>query len=364
MKGTWLCAAIAAALALAGCKPMGMEQKTVAELTKSMRTICIGRHLIGLPETFRQNYRSSSVTLYFGHDADFETVEAQVVNDDVEPEQFASSMKQRRAEISGEINEKTQDSMLLLEEGVGENGVLIRYHKSDISNRSHIHELHLLVSGVQVFMKAESYNGVIEPVENRLKKLAASVQAVPDPKSAGAGFCLGPVVIDANNDYELAAFRFRDESRAHRDVSLDVELNTFKQDVSEPRLIRRVETNFSGLGFSPKTLRKERAEFAGMPAEEWLGSHESDGRIEHSFSIESYPASPALASPVLQLQLMTGGAVPNQPTTGLPPYGRPSRAPGAGQIEEVGSSLTDDEAVGVWDRIVKSVRPRPNAVKS
>jgi len=340
-----------------------MEQQTVMELTKSMRTRCIGRHLADLPETFQQNYRASSVTLYFGHDADFETVEAQVIDEGVAPEKFLGAVKQRSAEIAAETNEKSKQSMLLLNEEVGENATLFRYQKSDISDRSQTHELHLLVSGVQVFLKADSYDGEVALVEARLKTLAKQVRVVSDPQHAGAGFCLGPVVIDAVNDYELADFRFRDGRRAHRDVSLQIELNTFKQDENGPRLIQRVDSSLSVFGFGPKVFRKGQMQLAGMSAEEWLGRHGGEGWVEHGFSVESYPTSPAQTSPVLQLQLKTGGMIPNLPTSGLPPYLPSTPVPGTMSTKEVNSSLSDDEAIGLWDAIVKSVRPRPDAVK-
>lgn len=362
MTRAWRCAILVVAVLIGGCGPSEKEKRNVSEFTSAMRTYCVGRHLVDLPSSFRPIYRGSSATLYFGRDENFEKVEVQVVAESVKPEQFEAAVKQRAADIAAEKNESTKKSMLLLQERVGEQGILLRYHKSDISNRSHIHELHALVSGIQLFVKQESYEGAFEPVETRLKKLVSQVRAVTDPQRAGAGFCLGPLLIDADNDFEVASFHFRDGDQKHRDVSLSFDLNTFKQDESEPRLIKRAAANFSALGFKPDVLREDKVEFAGMPAEEWGASHTGDGRTEHVFNIESYPATAALGTPVLQMQMETGGAIPRLPTSGLRPY-----LPADDAVElasaEVSSSLSDAAAMGLWDAVIKTARLRPGAVK-
>jgi hypothetical protein len=128
----------------------------------------------------------------------------------------------------------------------------------------------------RMYSLLEDYDAVVPEDAERCYPLAAvyrpQVRAVANLQSAGPGFCLGPVVIDTDNDYELAAFRFRDGSRAHRDVSLQVDLSTFKRDESEPRLVQRVDSSLSAFGFGPKVFRKGAVQLAGMPGEEWLSA--------------------------------------------------------------------------------------------
>lgn len=362
MSGVRRAAVLLTALLIGGCGSGEKEENNVSELTRAMRTYCIGRHLVDLPESFQPSYRASSATLYFGRDENFETVEVQVVAQDVKPEQFEADVERRSAQIAAEKNESTNGPMLLLKERVGTNAVLLRYHKSALSNRSHLHELHVLVSGAQLFLKAESYEGKYEGVEARLKRIASQARWVADPKQAGAGFCFGPLVIDADNDYEVGGLRFRSGDRKHRDLRLSVDLSTFKRDDQEPKLIERARANFSAAGFKPHMLREGKAELAGMPAEEWIARHSEDERTEHVFDIEAYPATAALATPVLQLQMETGGAIPSaQAGSGLPPYEPPTES--VPKSDEVGSSLSDGEAMAVWRAIVATVRARPGAVK-
>lgn len=325
------------------------------EPMQPMRQHCAGRHQISLPESFRIEHAGSSATFYFGHDADFETVEFQVVDEGVEAEEFAHLVGARSAEIAAETNEKTAGPMLLAHEELGDDTILLRYHRNEISDRSHVHEVHRLVDGAHVFLRADSYKGLMAPVEARLKALASRVGAVPQSGDI-AGFCIGPVAIEAGNDYEVATIRYRDARLRHRDVVVEVELGTFSRDDAEPRLVRRAEGNFMGLGFRPKALRKGAARLAGMPAEEWLGRERIEERSEHVFAIESYPDAPGLASPTIQVTLGTGGVLP-PPVSALPPYRRPAATAVWGG-EPVTASLTDDEAVALWDAVTRSLQPR------
>ncbi|WP_162455177.1 T6SS immunity protein Tli4 family protein [Pseudoxanthomonas kalamensis] len=329
--------------------------------TTDWKTHCFGRFLVDLPETFRVNYRVSSVTLYFGRDENFETVDVQISEEGISSDEYIAAVEKRSEQIAAETSDVTNGSMLLLKEEIESDEVLLRYQKSDISDRSQVHEVHLLISGVHVFLKANSYQGVIAPVEARLIKLAKRIHAVSDLKNAGPGFCLGPIVIDAENDYELADVHFRDGNRAHRDVSLDIEMNTFKQDGDASRLVDRIDSVMSTFGFGPKVFRKGQTQLAGMPAEEWLGRHREDGRTQHAFSIESYPLSPGIGSAVLQLRMKTGGRIPNLPTKGLPSYIPVTPDPASMSTEEVDTSLNDDEAVSLWDAIIESIRLRPGS---
>lgn len=337
----------------------------MAALTHTLRTRCFGRYLVDLPESFQPGYRGTSVTLYFGRDENFKTVDARVVDEDVTPERFAGAVKQRSAEISAVINYKTNGSMLLLDEQLDKNKILLRYFESSELDNYHSHEIHLLVSGVHVQLKADSHKGVMEPVETRLKALASRVHNVTDPIQAGPGFCLGPVVIDADNDYEMAEAFFRDRTPKHRDVALEIHVNTFKQPEDEPPLIARVERNAAELGYKPQVLRQGKLQLGGMPAEEWLsrreGKDQGKEQFGHGLTAESQPPTPSLAQPTLQVSLTLGGFIPMQPSAGLISY--VARTPAPAKPVVVNSSLTDDEAVGLWDAIVRSIRPRHNAVK-
>ncbi len=69
-----------------------------------------------------------------------------------------------------------------------------------------------------------------------------------------------------------------------------------------------------------------------------------------SFGAWLMQAHPSRAQPSLTLGLDTGGQLPEDAVSS-----------DASQPEEVTSSLSDEEAMGLWDVVVKSLRPRPGA---
>ena len=343
------------AVTVPGCVDGNSE--TAPNPMPPMQVQCVGRHQVSLPESFRIEHAGSSATFYFGHGVEFEAVEFQVVGEGLEAEEFLRLVGARSAGIAAETNEMSAGPMLLTHEDLGDDTILLRYHRSDISDRSHVHEVHRLIDGAHVFLRADSYKSVMAPVEARLKTLASRIGAVPQFPGDIGGFCIGSVAIEAGNDYEVATIRYRDAEARHRDVVVEVELGTLSRDDAEPRLVRRAEGNFMGLGFRPKALRKGAARLAGMPAEEWLGRERIEQRTEHVFAIESYPAAPGLATPTLQVTLGTGGMLPMGTVPALSPHRR-SASPDSGGGEPVTASLSDDEAIALWDAVISSIRRR------
>lgn len=337
-------------IAMSGC--VDRKRASIMNSEKNMQAVCFGEHEVNLPERFGLRKLGSSVTFYYGRDADFKTVEFQVVGEKVSPQEFIATVEHRAAQIASKANEKTNASMLVANETSSDGIVLLRYFKRRLSTRAHVHEIHRLVDGTHIALKANSYEGKTEPVEVRLKYLAAAVSATSD----APGFCLGPVTIDSESDYQLATIHYRDKTLGHRDVALEIEVNTLPQNSGEPRLISRLGGNLLGLGMKPRVLQKGKSQLAGMPAEQWLGRESDEKRVTHLFVVDSYPETPAPRTPGLQITLRTGG-VPRSPVaSGLRPY-IDSTTHGEHQ-DPVTSSLSDEDAIALWEAMTASVRPR------
>lgn len=342
-----------------GCLKKEQEAKVSPE--SNMQTVCFGSYSMKIPQEFGLRSPGSSATFYYGSDSNFSTVDFQVVAERVKRHEFHSSTAERVAEINAEINEVANAPMLVVHEEVDNQTVLLRYFRSDLSTRSHVHEVHRLIDGTHILLHAKSYKGKIESVEARLRHLATTVSSISNDDNI-PGFCFGPVVIDSESDYQIATIHYRDKTIGHRDVAVEIEVNTLPRSDEEPRLISRLGGNFLGLGYSPRVLEKGKTLLANMPAEQWLGRDSEERRVEHLFVIESYPERPAARTPGLQINLRTGG-VPRSPTPGgLRPYIQ-STVQTAGLEGPVSSSLADEEAIALWEAMTSSVKFRQSSNK-
>ncbi|MDH5823751.1 T6SS immunity protein Tli4 family protein [Luteimonas sp. RD2P54] len=336
-----------------GCSP-SPNQAGATSGAASMRSHCVGRLLVDLPESFDSRYFEGEATLYYGRTADFETVDVRIASAEVDAVSFVAAVEQRASEIQAESNEKTKGSMLVARHDFSEHSILLRYHRSDISDRSHIHEVHLWVGGAHLVLTAESFKGDMDLVEQRLAEIARRTATSSEMERTRPGFCLGPVIVHADNDDEMASFRYRDSRQSHADLALEIEISSFARDENDSRLIRRVERSLRGFGFRPKVVRKGAIELAGVTAEEWLGSHKENGGLKHMFSAESYPETPSSSNPGIQLSLRSGEPV-SDTASGLSPYRKPTPTPRSAN-HETAASVEEAQAVAIWDAITASVR--------
>ncbi|MFJ2446685.1 T6SS immunity protein Tli4 family protein [Pseudomonas sp. NPDC087626] len=285
---------------------------------------------------------------------------------------FDEALQERASRIAGVKNYERDDaSMLVSAKGETRQKVLLQYYKSKTRRPTFVHEFHLLVDDAYVMLRAESYNGNIAPVVARLKKLSREIFKVA-PSNAGAGFALGPIVIRSNHDQEIATFYFGPPAS---DIALEVYVNALSPGESEPLLVRTKETTGIFLADDYDKLRAGAASIASMRAEEFLIGFSDDTHRQLLFLAENYRENRSLSSPFLSFSLSAGGiksspkdpevevdlvrwTLPDFASRGyeLPLWQQPA-AP-----DPVNPSLTDYEAMAVWDAILKSVRIRFNSV--
>ena len=95
--------------------------------------------------------------------------------------------------------------------------------------------------------------------------------------------------------------------------------------------------------FNVKTLRSGMVALPNLPAEEWLTSRKTiQGVPGHYFTLEANAQTGSPDNPFVMLDLNTGLW-----DSGI--SGRPETA-----------SLSDGEAIGLWDAVSRTLRPRPN----
>ena len=358
---------------LIGCstfkQPSEQEKLNVSEMTSDMRTWALGRGLIDLPANW---VGGGYVKLYYGLDANHSTVEVRVVGEGVTQQRFDQALQERASRITAVKNPRLNNTpMLVSAKGETRQRVMLQYFASNEVPDTFVHEFHLLVDDAYVMLRAESYNGNIAPVEARLKKLSREIFKVAAP-NAGAGFALGPIVIRSNHDQEIATFRFRPPAS---DVALEVYINALSPSQTKSIRARTEEGVRTFLAGDYENLRAGKITLAGMPAEESLIGFSDDTHRQILFGSENYRDNPSLSRPSMNFRFSAGGkkrapidpdkpkdlvrgTLPTFASRGyeLPLWQRPARR------DPVNPSLTDYEAMAVWDAILKSVRIRFNSV--
>ena len=358
---------------LTGCaafkQPSEQEKQTVHELTSNMRTWALGRGLIDLPANWTGG---GDVKLYYGLGADHSSIEVLILGERVTQERFDAALNERSRRISAVKNYKNSDvPMLVSAKFVSPRETLLQYYKQATRRQTFVHESHLLIDDVYVMLRAQSYEGDTDPVEAQLLKLSKEIFKVT-PETAGAGFALGPVVIRSHHDHEIASFYFRPPAS---DVSLNVYYNALSPDDGERLHVRTQKDGKIFLAGDYEQLRMGQITLAGMQAEESLIGFSDDTHRQILFVSENYRDNPSRARPGMSIRLSAGGMKgepvdPNEPEDlvrwtlpqfankgyELPLWQQPASP------EPVNPSLTDYEAMAVWDAILKSVRIRYGSV--
>lgn len=328
-----------------------------------MQTHCVGRYLIDVPESFVWN-EFPQVELYYGMDENFKTVNVQIVDAHSNPEKFEARVLKRINSIAIDKNRQANGKMLLERRNFGENLIFIKRYKTNVLNRSYTHEAHQLIGNIHVFLTANSFPEDTRSAEEVLVRLTSQLQLIKKPLTQqGPGFCLGPVLINADSDNEILINHFaRDKNQP--DIRLRVYMNAMTPDAEE-RLPKQLKREQSAFEKQPKMLRQGQTRLGDMNADEALMRFEESATIMHVFVARSIRSIPSLSAPSISMRLHTGGEISSAPIPDLLEYGPdgslPKRHPAP---RTVSSSLTTNEAIGLWDAILKSARLRPNAIQN
>ncbi|MBN9408784.1 MAG: hypothetical protein J0H69_06490 [Burkholderiales bacterium] len=212
----------------------------------NLRTHCVGRYLIDLPEDMGEP-DVSLAQFYYGLDRNFKTVEASMPQGEAMAfDEFRRRATARLDELKATKNSGLNIPMLLHSEIVptpNGDALLLRRLESDVGSPSTtVTEIHAYVNDRYIQLRGEAYppdamySQSIRPiypfadhrsVEDRLKKMVQHLRAAKDPLRAGEGFCMNGIVFDAQRigyDEEKANFSFRSGDLPNRilfEVSMD-----------------------------------------------------------------------------------------------------------------------------------------------
>ena len=350
-------------------QPSEKEKRNVSEMTSNMRTWALGRGLIDLPANWSGG---GDVKLYYGLGADHASVEVRVLGEGVTRERFDAAIRERASRIAAVKNDEMNDiPMLVSARADTPQSAMLQYYMRKTQRQTFVHELHLLVDDAYVMLRADSFKGNTAPVEARLSKLSREIFKIA-PEKAGAGFALGPIVIRSHHDQEIASFEF---SPPASDISLEIYINALSPSQTKSIKTRTEEGARVFLAGDYENLRTKKITLAGMSAEESLIGFSDDTHRQLLFGAENYRENPSLSRPSMNFRMSAGGMKaepigPDEPEDlvrwtlpefankgyELPLWQQPASP------EPVNPSLTDYEAMAVWDAILKSVRIRYGSV--
>jgi hypothetical protein len=272
---------------------------------KKMETICMGRHLIDLPEGFKPMLPLSAIFRPQSGDETDTSIDVNVLDLLASPEVFAAGVEKKRGELVAASRGNTNVLKDVL--AIGRDSTLFRIQEIKDSYTS---ELHLLKGKVSIGAKVESYDGHFNEAETALFAFAKNLDA---PTTKGdrqqTGFCLGPIVVQGLYKFEFANFFFRSE--AQPDVTITIDIDTYGRDGPGTLLQRMTGPNSLLEIFNVRhaVIRKGELNIAGMPAQEWLGSTklgENADKKQFKFALETRRMKPGPVAPRIHIELDTG----------------------------------------------------------
>lgn len=335
------------------------------KLTKTMEPRCFGRYLIDLPSDMKLGLN-------------YKTIIDRDIWVEVEPISklsFELRLRKRESDIREERLDGKPNSPSLKEVTTLEIGKIFDHaHGSTYANRTL--ELHAWHAGyaIKMWVKASDFTGPEFDNEPKARSLGSDVlnkraqlleiysrvRGRADTEvPTEPGVCVANGFIrGAASDGEDISMNFLLTSMP--DVYLHVETDSgIKEDTT--LLDRGREINAMTEGAEGRTMRKgARKTPAGVAFEEWLiagntnerhGKHHVKG---HTFTLEGNSKIGSAKTPLFIVELHNGERE-SEPDDGRPAWDKAPRP----ELKQ--ASLSEAEALALWDAITSTLRPRPGA---
>jgi Tle cognate immunity protein 4 C-terminal domain/Tle cognate immunity protein 4 N-terminal domain len=343
------------ALAACGNKPAPLtqqEKQTVNELTANLKTRCVGRYLVDMPEGMHvSGYAKMQGVDIEAKAMSHNAYEREIAQRETELNAIKSIHGYKSLYASGEAWGKDTNYFIHLESEVADAAsrvieaykwdrgyrIKMKIEGSDFTNPDQTSDPIVMQMTVKndVPQKTSLVFGLLEKVRGR----------ADDEIPAEPGLCFygGFVPTKAGSEEEVSTLytlKGQDDINFAFETTPDLRDSiTLLQHADSP------EARAALKAMDAKVIRKGTVELPGMKAEEWLfeGLKPGDGRGD-TFSLRANEITSSPSSPFLSLDLTTGGQVQIQDQ-----YVKLDKA-----------SLTTGEAVALWDAVSRTLRPRPS----
>ncbi|WP_321899018.1 T6SS immunity protein Tli4 family protein [Paraburkholderia heleia] len=333
------------------------EKNTVSEITANLKTRCVGRYLIDVPDG------ALSLGYLTIQGVTFETTRMSV-------DEFSREMNAHEASLKARKN--MHGYRVLYDYGQVPNTQHSRYFVTlgdldDTADLGRAVEAYKWDAGYQIKLRIEATDSIHSEFEVRMKgtpyelkdwkvndvpqktrlvlNLAASVRGRPDDEIPGEpGVCFKDGFLPrkaATGENVGTLFALKDRPDVSFDLTSDTDLRGLQKDALPNRLpqVQAVMKDSNG-----RIIRTGPVSLHDLAANELLVSGTTTARIPgHMFSLEANTTVSGAMTPYLVLDMDNGDF------NGFTGY----------DLKK--ASLTESEAIAVWDTVSRTLRPRPNA---
>lgn len=321
------------------------DNAKVRKMTNKMKTVCVGRFLVDLPETAEVSFGSPS----------FGGITVNVATGYTD-EQVKSEIEKREKKLEKEKNEYGSPSLekKIIVDAINFKSTLLYFART--KPLTYI-EYGKPVQGTEQGISVESFGAkdgtfyrifaddVASPrAENDVRELVEKFEARhPASIPEQPGFCFenglvrDPLTPDDNEAITMFA-----SLKGHPDIAIRLDTSINVKDMEEPLLEREAKNSVKRNYASHfKSLRRGARSINGIDGQE-VGDKvkELNGTSAHSFMWVGLGKMRDVLAPAIMLELHTGRGRPGEPRN---------------------SSLSDEAVIQLWERISGSLRLRPTS---
>ncbi|WP_373990120.1 T6SS immunity protein Tli4 family protein [Duganella sp. BuS-21] len=319
-----------------GCK--GPDQRIDMERRmEKMKTVCVGRFLIDIPQNAIVSYRGASLS---GWD-----ISSWIESD----EKFFARSTKEETELNDERNEKGGVSLEQIRELKNDHlqGRIFVFNRKWLEMFPRGVRTESQVVAIRAYVRIQDvtyrfYSKIrFDTDVDELQKIIGQLRVRgADEIPTQAGFCFKRALLveplDADQSEYTAMFV---GLKDHPDLA--IALSTTAGIVPTKSLLQRDAENSVKIEYRSRfhTLRKGPRALNGIPGEEFMERvDEHNGSVLHDFMWESLNNKHDVYLPFLTFELNTGNGKPGSP---------------------VNSSLSDPEVLALWEKMTNSLRVRP-----
>jgi Tle cognate immunity protein 4 C-terminal domain len=333
-------------LTLAACTKISTGADVTANNAPTqMRTHCLGRLLLELPDDFEQTL-GSDVEFTYGLDKSFRRTKIELSGVANRGSVLREAAAREIAKLTSlQHSRSASKNMLSMSRAPSADIVLIRAFDEPgmleyLTAIAFVEKMSAVARIARHIDKGEPP----ESVEAHLLEVAARTTFIPNPSALKQkGTCFGPLLIDAGQDGESFTVAFK--SSQMPDVKISFDINSLVA-TSDGGLFKRLDKKAGLLaqaGFGPNSYRKRDVKIDGRPAQEVSRTGKERDKVVRQFIAEVVMDKPAtFAAPMIAINLSMGGQV--------------------GPEDYRDASMSEAAAMAMWESILKSIRLRPGAL--